>query len=113
MPLFSAKFLARSDTALSTSEHISTGLSRREFGLAAAAALAMPTALQAHQTPKITSKGTYDITVDRVRIDTGDFRTLMEVFFLERALKELLFELNYRPEMAIIPMEGILDLMGR
>jgi len=75
MPLFSAKFLARSDTALSTSEHISTGLSRREFGLAAAAALAMPTALQAHQTPKITSKGTYDITVDRVRIDTGDFRT--------------------------------------
>jgi len=42
--------------------------------LAAAAALAMPSALQAHQNPTITSKGTYDITVDRVRIDTGDFR---------------------------------------
>jgi CopA family copper-resistance protein len=34
----------------------------------------MPSALQAHQNPTITSKGTYDITVDRVRIDTGDFR---------------------------------------
>jgi len=74
MPLFSAKFLARSDTALSTSEHLSGSLSRRQFGLAAAAALAMPSALQAHQNPTITSKGTYDITVDRVRIDTGDFR---------------------------------------
>ena len=74
MPLFSAKFLARSDTALSTSEHLSDGMSRRQFGLAAAAALAMPTALQAHQTAKITSKGTYDITVDKVRINTGKFK---------------------------------------
>ncbi len=74
MRLFNANFLARSDTALSTSEHMSGSLSRRQFGLAAAAALAMPSALQAHQNPKITSKGSYDITVDRVRIDTGDFR---------------------------------------
>ena len=74
MRLFNASFLARSDTALSTSEHLSGSLSRRQFGLAAAAALAMPSALQAHQNPTITSKGTYDITVDRVRIDTGDFR---------------------------------------
>lgn len=74
MRLFNASFLARSDTALSTSEHLSGSLSRRQFGLAAAAALAMPSALQAHQNPAITSKGTYDITVDRVRIDTGDFR---------------------------------------
>lgn len=74
MRLFTPSFLARSDTALSTSEHLSGSLSRRQFGLAAAAALAMPSALQAHQNPTITSKGTYDITVDRVRIDTGDFR---------------------------------------
>jgi len=45
--------------------------------------------------------------------ETGDFRVLMEVFMLERALKELFFELNYRPEMAIIPIEGILDLLER
>ncbi|MEM6698285.1 MAG: alpha-glucosidase C-terminal domain-containing protein, partial [Bacteroidota bacterium] len=43
--------------------------------------------------------------------DEGDFRILMEVFMLERALKELFYELNYRPEMAIIPIEGILDLL--
>ncbi|KRS14875.1 copper resistance system multicopper oxidase [Roseovarius indicus] len=36
----------------------------------------MPTALRAHEAPKITSKGTYDITVDRVRIDTGNFRKM-------------------------------------
>ncbi|KZY39384.1 copper oxidase [Roseovarius sp. HI0049] len=36
----------------------------------------MPTALRAHGSPKITSKGTYDITVDRVRIDTGNFRKM-------------------------------------
>ena len=74
MLLFHASLRARSDTALSTAEHLSGSLSRRQFGLAAAAALAMPSALQAHQNPTITSKGTYDITVDRVRIDTGDFR---------------------------------------
>ncbi|UMA67440.1 copper resistance system multicopper oxidase (plasmid) [Roseivivax marinus] len=36
----------------------------------------MPTALQAHQTAKITSQGTYDITVDKVRINTGKFKKI-------------------------------------
>ena len=76
MRLFKAKQCALSDTALSSSEHLATGLSRRQFGLTAAAALAMPTVLRAHGSPKITSKGTYDITVDRVRIDTGNFRKM-------------------------------------
>lgn len=76
MQLFKAKQCALSDTALSSSEHLAKGLSRRQFGLTAAAALAMPTALRAHGSPKITSKGTYDITVDRVRIDTGNFRKM-------------------------------------
>ncbi|MDP2582018.1 copper resistance system multicopper oxidase [Shimia thalassica] len=74
MRFFNAKFLARSDTALSTSEDLLGSLSRRQFGLAAAAALAIPTALQAHQAPKISSKGTYDITVDRVRMNIGNVR---------------------------------------
>ncbi|QEW29967.1 copper resistance system multicopper oxidase [Roseovarius indicus] len=76
MRLFKAKQCALSDIALSSSEHLAKGLSRRQFGLTAAAALAMPTALRAHEAPKITSKGTYDITVDRVRIDTGNFRKM-------------------------------------
>ena len=76
MRLFKAKQCALSDTALSSSEHLAKGLSRRQFGLTAAAALAMPTVLRAHGSPKITSKGTYDITVDRVRIDTGNFRKM-------------------------------------
>ena len=76
MRLFQGKQRALSDTALSSSKHLATGLSRRQFGLTAAAALAMPTALRAHGSPKITSKGTYDITVDRVRIDTGNFRKM-------------------------------------
>ena len=76
MQLFKAKQCALSDTALSSSEHLAKGLSRRQFGLTAAAALGMPTALRAHGSPKITSKGTYDITVDRVRIDTGNFRKM-------------------------------------
>lgn len=76
MRLSKAKQCALSDTALSSSEHLAKGLSRRQFGLTAAAALAVPTVLRAHGSPKITSKGTYDITVDRVRIDTGNFRKM-------------------------------------
>ncbi|MDD9727662.1 copper resistance system multicopper oxidase [Roseovarius sp. SK2] len=76
MRLFKAKQCALSETALSSSEHLAKGLSRRQFGLTAAAALAMPTVLRAHGSPKITSKGTYDVTVDRVRINTGNFRKM-------------------------------------
>ncbi|SFO18193.1 copper-resistance protein, CopA family [Roseovarius lutimaris] len=76
MRLFKAKRSALSETALGSSQHLAAGLSRRQFGLTAAAALAMPTVLRAHGSPKITSKGTYDITVDRVRIDTGNFRKM-------------------------------------
>ncbi|WP_104017593.1 copper resistance system multicopper oxidase [Roseovarius nitratireducens] len=76
MRLFQGKQRALSDTALSSSKHLATGLSRRQFGLTAAAALAMPAVLRAHESPKITSKGTYDVTVDRVRIDTGNFRKM-------------------------------------
>ena len=76
MRLFQGKQRALSDTALSSSKHLATGLSRRQFGLTAAAALAMPAVLRAHESPRITSKGTYDITVDRVRIDTGNFRKM-------------------------------------
>ncbi|RBI72283.1 copper oxidase [Roseovarius sp. TE539] len=76
MRLFKGKQQALSDTALSSSEHLATGFSRRQFGLTAAAALAMPSVLRAHEAPKVTSKGTYDITVDQVRIDTGNFRKM-------------------------------------
>jgi maltose alpha-D-glucosyltransferase/alpha-amylase len=41
-----------------------------------------------------------------------DFRIMVEVFLLERALKELMYELSYRPENVTIPMKGILNLLG-
>lgn len=76
MQFFKGKQFGLSDTALSSSEHLTTALSRRQFGLTAAAALALPTALSAHDAPRVMSKGTYDITVDRIRIDTGTFKKM-------------------------------------
>jgi len=40
-----------------------------------------------------------------------DFRILMRIFLLERALFELLFELNYRQEWTIVPIRSILEFM--
>jgi maltose alpha-D-glucosyltransferase/alpha-amylase len=40
-----------------------------------------------------------------------DFNILIDVFMLERALHELIYELNYRPEHVDQPMRGILDLL--
>ena len=76
MQFFNRKQLALWDTALSTSEELAKGLSRRQFGLAAAAAFAMPKALSAHGSTQVTSQGTYNITVDPVRINTGDFQKM-------------------------------------
>lgn len=40
-----------------------------------------------------------------------DLRTLIQVFLVERALFELLFELNYRPDWVIVPIRSILEFM--
>ncbi len=40
-----------------------------------------------------------------------DFKTLMEIFTLERALKELYYQLNYEIDRTILPMEGILHIL--
>ncbi len=40
-----------------------------------------------------------------------DFNILMDIFLMERALKELDFELTHRPDWAFLPMEGILSLL--
>ncbi|HET9129629.1 MAG TPA: putative maltokinase, partial [Terriglobia bacterium] len=42
--------------------------------------------------------------------DLGDFKKLMEAYMLDKALYELLYELNNRPAWARIPIEGILSL---
>ncbi len=76
MTLFKGTPRMLSQTALHSSRALAAGLSRRQFGLAAAAALAMPSALRAHEATGITSRGTHDITVDRIRIDTGTFRKM-------------------------------------
>ncbi len=43
--------------------------------------------------------------------DKEDFKILFEVLMLERAFKELHYELNYHPERATVPMQGILDML--
>jgi maltose alpha-D-glucosyltransferase / alpha-amylase len=42
----------------------------------------------------------------------SDRRHLLELFLLEKALYELRYELNNRPDWSRIPLEGILSLMG-
>jgi maltose alpha-D-glucosyltransferase/alpha-amylase len=43
--------------------------------------------------------------------DPLQFRTLLEAYLLEKALYELRYELNNRPDWAPIPLEGILRLL--
>ena len=76
MRLFKEKQRALSDTALSSQESLANGFSRRQFGLGVGAALVAPTILHAHGSTAVTSKGAYDISVDRIRIDTGNFRKM-------------------------------------
>jgi maltose alpha-D-glucosyltransferase/alpha-amylase len=42
--------------------------------------------------------------------DLSDFKKLLEAYMLDKALYELLYELNNRPSWARIPIEGILSL---
>lgn len=49
---------------------------------------------------------------DFIPSNEQDFQILVEVFILERALKELYYEINARPDWAVIPIESILKLIG-
>jgi maltose alpha-D-glucosyltransferase / alpha-amylase len=42
--------------------------------------------------------------------DTGDFRKLLDIFLLDKALYEVLYEMNSRPAWVRIPLLGILSL---
>ncbi len=42
-----------------------------------------------------------------------DFKLLMEIFMLEKAVYELNYELNNRPEWVLIPLRGILSIIGK
>ena len=42
-----------------------------------------------------------------------DFKLLMEIFMLEKAVYELNYELNNRPEWILIPLRGILSIIGK
>jgi maltose alpha-D-glucosyltransferase / alpha-amylase len=44
--------------------------------------------------------------------DTGDFRKLLEIFLLDKALYEVLYEMNSRPAWVRIPLLGILSLQA-
>jgi maltose alpha-D-glucosyltransferase/alpha-amylase len=43
-------------------------------------------------------------------VDSGDFRKLLDVFLLDKALYEVLYELNARPAWVRIPLMGIMSL---
>lgn len=42
--------------------------------------------------------------------DTSDFHELLDVFLLDKALYEVLYELNARPAWVRIPLMGIMSL---
>ena len=44
--------------------------------------------------------------------DESEFRALLNACILEKAIYELRYELNNRPEWARIPLRGILDLLN-
>ena len=44
--------------------------------------------------------------------NTGDFRRLLDVFLLDKALYEVLYEMNSRPAWVRIPLMGILSLQA-
>jgi maltose alpha-D-glucosyltransferase/alpha-amylase len=45
--------------------------------------------------------------------DRSAFDALLDVFLLEKALYELRYELNHRPDWVSIPLSGIVQLLGR
>jgi maltose alpha-D-glucosyltransferase/alpha-amylase len=47
---------------------------------------------------------------DFLPANSSDFRKLLDVFLLDKALYEILYELNSRPEWVRIPMIGIMSL---
>lgn len=42
----------------------------------------------------------------------GDLRTLFDIYLLEKAVYELIYELNNRPDWVRIPLEGVRELVG-
>ena len=42
-----------------------------------------------------------------------EFEILLNIFLLEKAIYELNYELNNRPEWVDIPLDGILEIVGR
>jgi maltose alpha-D-glucosyltransferase / alpha-amylase len=45
--------------------------------------------------------------------DKGELEIMLKVFLLEKAVYELGYELNNRPEWAVIPLRGIIDLVKK
>ncbi|RYE29541.1 MAG: hypothetical protein EOP42_14165 [Sphingobacteriaceae bacterium] len=43
--------------------------------------------------------------------EKDDLNTLLQVFLLEKALSELIYELNHRPEWVIVPLKGIIYMV--
>jgi hypothetical protein len=46
-------------------------------------------------------------------VDSAQFRRMLEVFLVDQALYEVLYELNERPALVRIPLMGILSIVGK
>jgi maltose alpha-D-glucosyltransferase/alpha-amylase len=45
--------------------------------------------------------------------DTGIFDEMLDLFLIEKALYEMRYELEHRPQWASIPLQGLIGLLGR
>jgi maltose alpha-D-glucosyltransferase/alpha-amylase len=44
--------------------------------------------------------------------ERADLETVLEVFILEKAIYEVAYEMNNRPDWLLIPLSGVLNLLG-
>ena len=44
--------------------------------------------------------------------DEGDFQVLLEAYLLDKAVYEVGYELNNRPDWVVIPIRGIKHILG-
>ena len=52
------------------------------------------------------------VNQDLIPRDAEELEILLDAYLLEKAIYELGYEMNNRPDWIVIPINGILDLIG-
>ena len=50
---------------------------------------------------------------EHVPKDADQAQVLLDAYLLEKALYEIVYELNNRPDWVTIPLRGVLELLGK